>query len=259
MLWAVVRGHPQPAISAHARWGRSRYTCGEGGWCARCCRRAHVVGWAGAKAFRVMTHAGRGAQRGARGGRMRARLAGGCRGAEALRPPGEVSSFSPSAGQPGAACIEWGDVSMEGGSQGLRVRARGAAARTTWRGMMMEALREGEEGGVELVVLVGLAESSCGDVGKAHVRTGLGLARPVDSGTAARTRGHGPPRRVPSGTCVFWGSRHPLPWAHQDEAPRSHSWAGLLPDKVTGSGTLTVGPSGMTVDPRILPGERRRS
>ena len=111
----------------------------------------------------------------------------------------------------------------------------------------MEALREGEEGGVELVVLVGLAESSCGDVGKAHVRTGLGLARSVDSGTAARTRGHGPPRRVPSGTCVFWGSRHPLPWAHQDEAPRSHSWAGLLPDKVTGSGTLTVGPSGMTL------------
>ena len=44
MLWAVVRGRPQPAISAHARWGRSRYTCGEGGWCARCCRRAHVVG-----------------------------------------------------------------------------------------------------------------------------------------------------------------------------------------------------------------------
>ena len=34
---------------------------------------------------------------------------------------------------------------------------------------------------------------------------------------------------------------------HQDEAPRSHSWAGLLPDKVTGSGTLTVGPSGMTL------------
>ena len=35
-----------------------------------------------------------------------------------------------------------------------------------WRGMVVEALREGEEGGVELVVLVGLAESSCGDVGK---------------------------------------------------------------------------------------------
>ena len=37
--------------------------------------------------------------------------------------------------------------------------------------MMVEALREGEEGCVELVVLVGLAESSCGDVGKAHAVT----------------------------------------------------------------------------------------
>ena len=47
--------------------------------------------------------------------------------------------------------------------------------------------------------------------------------------------------------CGFWGRTCQVLQPHQDEAPRSHSWAGLLPDKVTGSGTLTVGPSGMTL------------
>ena len=54
----------------------------------------------------------------------------------------------------------------------------------------MEALREGEERSVELVVLVGLVKSSCGDIGKAHVGTGLGLARVVFSGEPAHIRGH---------------------------------------------------------------------
>ena len=35
------------------------------------------------------------------------------------------------------------------------------------RGVMAKVLREGDEAGVELIVLVELAESSCGDVGTA--------------------------------------------------------------------------------------------
>ena len=41
----------------------------------------------------------------------------------------------------------------------------------------------------------------------------------------------------------FWQVLEP----HQVGGPRAPFWAGLLPDKVTGSGTLTVGPSGMTL------------
>lgn len=47
------------------------------------------------------------------------------------------------------------------------------------RGLMAKVLREGDEAGVELVPLLGLVESSCGDVGKAHVRGGLMISTVV--------------------------------------------------------------------------------
>ena len=52
----------------------------------------------------------------------------------------------------------------------------------------MEALREGEKRSVELVVLVGLAESSCGDVGKAHAVRGPGLSGSVTQRSGAGRR-----------------------------------------------------------------------
>ena len=73
-------------------------------------------------------------------------------------------------------------MSKEGHRNG-RFEPVGATARTMWRGAMVEVLREGEEAGVELVVLVGLAESSCGDVGKAHAVRGPGFSRVVSPGS----------------------------------------------------------------------------
>ena len=49
----------------------------------------------------------------------------------------------------------------------------------------MEALREGEKRSVELVVLVGLVKSSCGDIGKAHAIRGPGFSRVVSPGSPA--------------------------------------------------------------------------
>ena len=78
-------------------------------------------------------------------------------------------------------------MSKEGHRNG-RFEPVGATARTMRRGAMVEVLREGEEAGVELVVLVGLAESSCGDVGKAHAVRGPGLSGPVTQRSGAGRR-----------------------------------------------------------------------
>ena len=78
-------------------------------------------------------------------------------------------------------------MSKEGHRSG-RFEPEGANARTMRRGAMVEVLREGEEAGVELVVLVGLAESSCGDVGKAHAVRGPGLSGSVTQRSGAGRR-----------------------------------------------------------------------
>ena len=76
----------------------------------------------------------------------------------------------------------------QGGSPQWKIRARGGYCADHAAGAMVEVLREGEEAGVELVVLVGLAESSCGDVGKAHAVRGPGLSGPVTQRSGAGRR-----------------------------------------------------------------------
>ena len=219
---AAAARRPRPQIPAHARGGRSQHVCTRWGeWCVR-----------GAAAYRTWARR-RPPQKGRRGGGgAGAQGRGGARaGTRGSWVRGSSPEGSPLAvGGRGAgcssanSCADRGDARYGGRVKEVRNQSRGAAARTVGRGMMVALLREGEEAGVELVLLPGLVESSCGDVGKAHVSRGLQVPTGDAPGLPAGRGRSYLSRRLDSrpgrlGARHLSGAGAPSGWA-----PMSHHW-----------------------------------